>query len=99
MRSSARRSTWRGSPSYGVPSGVRMSQIMRATPCSLGAPRQDANVVGSGIATMSDSSTGLKPVMRGAVERDAVLERLVELLAADAERLQLAEDVGEPEAG
>ena len=29
IRSSARRSTWRGSPSYGSPSGVTTSQIMR----------------------------------------------------------------------
>jgi len=59
----ARRSTWRGSPSYGVRSGVRMSQNIRPTPCSSGRHGRIANVDGSGIAIMSASSTGLKPVI------------------------------------
>ncbi len=62
-RSSARRSTWRGSPSYGVRSGVTMSQNIRPTPCSSGRHGSTANVAGSGIAIMSDSSIALKPVI------------------------------------
>src|SRR3954470_21000968 len=63
MRTSARRRTWRGSPSYGVRSGVRMSQNIRPTPCSSGRHGSTAKVDGSGIATMSDSSIALKPVI------------------------------------
>ena len=62
-RSSARRSTWRGSPSYGVCSGVITSQNIRPTPCSSGRHGSTANVLGSGIAIMSDSSIALKPVI------------------------------------
>ena len=40
-----------------------MSQIIRATPCSAGRHGSTRNVVGSGIAIMSDSSIGLKPVI------------------------------------
>ena len=40
-----------------------MSQNIRATPCSSGRHGRIANVVGSGIAIMSDSSIGLKPVI------------------------------------
>ena len=47
----------------GVRSGVRMSQNMRATPCSSGRQGSTAKVVGSGIAIMSDSSIALKPVI------------------------------------
>ena len=36
---------------------------MRATPCSSGRHGSTANVVGSGIAIMSDSSIALKPVI------------------------------------
>ena len=50
------------------------------------------------MAIMSDSSMALKPVIERAVEAHAALEGVVELLGVDAERLQLAEDVGEPEA-
>src|SRR5271166_2815678 len=62
-RSTARRRTWRGSPSYGVRSGVITSQNMRPTPCSSGRQGSTANVPGSGIAIMSDSSIALKPVI------------------------------------
>ncbi len=62
-RSRARRRTYRGSPSYGVRSGVWMSQNIRAVPCSSGRHGRTANVLGSGIAIMSDSSIGLKPVI------------------------------------
>ena len=64
IRSSARRRTCRGSPSYGLPSGVTTSQIIRATfersPSFRG---MSWNVSGSGIATMSDSSIALKPLI------------------------------------
>src|SRR5437763_2156863 len=40
-----------------------MSQNIRATPCSAGRHGSTANVSGSGIAIMSDSSIGLKPVI------------------------------------
>src|SRR6476660_3055460 len=40
-----------------------MSQNMRATPSSSGRHGSEANVGGSGIATMSDSSMALKPVI------------------------------------
>src|SRR5581483_5263001 len=40
-----------------------MSQNNRATPCSVGRQGRTANVLGSGIAIMSDSSIGLKPVI------------------------------------
>ncbi len=40
-----------------------MSQNIRATPCSSGRHGSTANVLGSGIAIMSDSSIGLKPVI------------------------------------
>src|SRR5690348_14452107 len=40
-----------------------MSQNIRATPCSAGRHGSVLNVCGSGIAIMSDSSIGLKPVI------------------------------------
>src|SRR4051794_24118495 len=64
-RLTARLRTWRGSPSYGSLSGVWMSANMRATPppSSSGRQGRTANVLGSGIAIMSDSSIALKPVI------------------------------------
>src|SRR5438105_5043890 len=63
IRSSARRSTCRGSPSYGSPSGLTTSQIIRPTTGSPGPEGSSRKVAGSGIATMSDSSIALKPVI------------------------------------
>ncbi len=40
-----------------------MSQNIRATPCSSGRHGRIENVVGSGTASMSDSSIALKPVI------------------------------------
>ena len=63
------RSAKRGSPSYGEPSGVTTSQIIRATfapiacPCSSSGRGMSWKLAGSGIATMSDSSIALKPVI------------------------------------
>ena len=93
----ARRRTWRGSPSYGVRSGVWMSQNIRATPASLGRQGSIANVVGSGIAIMSDSSIGVEARDRRAVEAHSTLERVGQLGRVDREGLQLTEDVGEPQ--
>src|SRR5579885_3653636 len=63
MRASAFRSTVRGSPSYGSPSGLTTSQIMRPTLASPARVGMSLKVEGSGIATMSDSSIALKPVI------------------------------------
>ena len=62
-RSSARRRTWRGSPSYGSRLGVTTSQNTRATPLSSGRQGSTAKVEASGMAIMSDSSMALKPVI------------------------------------
>src|SRR5918999_1241312 len=63
-RASARRITNRGSPSYGSPPGLSTSQNSRPTlwvsPVRHGRIR---NVPGSGMATMSDSSIRLNPVI------------------------------------
>ncbi len=40
-----------------------MSQNIRAVPCSAGRHGSTLNVLGSGIAIMSDSSIGLNPVI------------------------------------
>jgi hypothetical protein len=53
----------RGSPSYGWPSGVTTSQIIRPTFDSPERHGITTKVAGSGIATMSDSSIALKPVI------------------------------------
>jgi len=50
-------------PLVGVRSGVSTSQNMRPTPCSSGRQGSTANVAGSGIAIMSDSSIALNPVI------------------------------------
>ena len=44
-------------------SGVITLQNIRPTPCSSGRHGSTANVAGSGIAIMSDSSIALKPVI------------------------------------
>src|SRR5918998_1833550 len=63
-RASALRITKRGSPSYGSPPGLSTSQNSRPTlwvsPVRHGRIR---NVVGSGMAIMSDSSIRLNPVI------------------------------------
>ena len=61
--SSTLRRARRESPSNALPSGLRISQNMRATPLSLGRQGSTWNVEGSGNATMSDSSMGTKPWM------------------------------------
>ena len=59
---SARRSTWRGSAQDGARSGSRMSQNIRAlSPLTPPSNGNTWNVVGSGMATMSDSNTRAKP--------------------------------------
>ena len=64
----------------------------------LRAPRQHGEGRGSGIAIMSDSSIALKPVIEEPSKPMPASKRVVELGRVDRERLQLAEDVGEPEA-
>mgnify|MGYP003347666281 CR=1 FL=1 len=54
-RASWRLSTFRVSANDGDPSGMRMSQNMRAAPCSSPRHGSTANVSGSGFANMSDS--------------------------------------------
>ncbi len=61
-RDSARRSTCRGSAQDGEPSGIRMSQNIRAlSPLPPPSNGRTWNVVGSGLAIMSDSWTRAKP--------------------------------------
>jgi hypothetical protein len=52
----------------------------------------------AGIAIKSDSSIRLNPVIEAPSKPTPVVERAAQLVAADRERLQLPEDVGEPEA-
>ena len=75
-----------------------MSQNIRPTPCSSGRHGSTANVLGSGSAIMSDSSIALKPVIDEPSKPMPGLERVLQLGRVDRERLQLAQDVGEPEA-
>src|SRR5436305_12668377 len=56
-----RRSTCRGSAYEGDPSGIRMSQNIRAVPGAWSRHGSTWNVVGSGRASMSDSCTRAKP--------------------------------------
>ncbi len=61
-RDSMRRSTCRGSAQDGLPSGSEMSQNIRAlSPLTPPSNGKTWNVVGSGMATMSDSKTRAKP--------------------------------------
>jgi hypothetical protein len=64
-----------------------MSQIIRATFVSPGLHGISWNVSGSGIATMSDSSIALKPV----------IDRVLDLARRHCKRLEMALDVGEPQ--
>ena len=56
-------STWRGSPSNGVSSWLRMSQNMRADGSSPLAHGSSSKLLGSGLASTSLSCTRLKPSM------------------------------------
>ena len=62
-RFSARRKIQRGSPSYGSPPGIWTSQNIRPVAFSDGRQGMTAKLDGSGMAIMSDSSIGLKPVI------------------------------------
>jgi hypothetical protein len=64
----------------------------------LGAPRQDRERARVGLGDHVGLLDRVEAGDRGAVERDAFGERLLEVLAADAERLELPEDVREPQA-
>ena len=74
------------------------SQNILPTPCSSGRHGSTANVLGSGIAIMSDSSIALKPVIELPSKPIPASNASSQLGGVDRERLQLAEDVGEPEA-
>ena len=97
-RAIARRRTARGSPSNNVPSGVRMSQNMRATPAMPGRHGRIWNVDGSGCATMSASCTRANPSIDEPSNPTPSLRASWQLLRGDRERFQEPEDVGEPEA-
>ncbi len=72
---------------------------MRATPApSSGRHGSTLNVVGSGTRDHVGLLDRVEAGDRGAVEAHAALEGVVELLVGDGERLQLPEDVGEPQA-
>ena len=60
-RWTSRASTWRGSPSKGLPSGVRMSQNMRPTALLSGRHGSTWKVEASGKASMSLSRVRQKP--------------------------------------
>ena len=62
-RSRFRRRTWRGQPSNGVPSRLKMSQNTRATGASSGCQGRIWNVLASGRARTSLSWTREKPSM------------------------------------
>ena len=62
-RSRLRRRTWRGQPSNGVPSRLKMSQKTRATGASSGCHGRIWNVLASGRASTSLSWTREKPSM------------------------------------
>ena len=75
-----------------------MSQNIRATGAS--SPRQGriSNVFGSGMREHVGLLDPAVALDRRAVEGHALLEGVLELGRGDREALQLAEDVGEPEA-
>jgi hypothetical protein len=81
-----------------VRSGVSTSQNIRPTPASSGRQGSTVKVEASGWAIMSDSSMALKPVIDEAVEPHPALEGILQLGRVDREGLELAQDVGEPEA-
>ena len=94
-----RRSTCRESAHDGDPSGMVMSQNIRAEWCwpALVVHGSTWNVDGSGRATVSDSETRAKPFDRRAVEADALLERPLEFRRRDGYRLEVSEHVCEPQ--
>ena len=79
-------------------SGVRMSQNIRATPCSAGRHGSTANVLGSGIAIMSDSSIALKPVIEEPSKPIPPSNASASSVALIENAFRLPEDVGEPQA-
>ena len=91
-------STWRGSPSNGVPSWLRMSQNMRADDVVALGPRQQLEGVGVGPGEHVALLHPAEAVDGRAVEVHALLEGVLELGGRDGDRLELAEHVGEPQA-
>ena len=86
-----------GRPRTACPSGVTTSQIIRATFVSPSFQGIGVNVSGSGIATMSDSSIALKPVIDEPSKPIPSSSAASDLARGDREALQVPLDVGEPE--
>ena len=95
----ARFSVDRGHPANGVPSGVSMSQIIRADllarPVAPGKDQEGAQVGLEVHVRFLDPDESLD---RGAVEHDFAVERVFELAIGDFDVLDRAEDVGELQA-
>ena len=94
---SVRLSTLRGSATAGVPSGVVMSQNMRAVRVDLAAPRQDLERRGVGVGEHVGLVDAREALDRRAVEAEALGEGALDLGRGDRDRLERADDVGEPE--
>ena len=97
IRSSARRSTWRGSPSYGSPSGLTTSQIIRPTLASPSRGRHQAERGGIGDRDHVGLLDRVEAGDRRAVEAHPVVQRALDLGRRDREALEVALDVREPE--
>ena len=96
-RSRVRRSTWRGQPSKGVPSRLKMSQNTRATGASSGCQGRIWKVFGSGRASTSLSWTRLKPSMADPSKVMPSSRAFSSSAGRDGEGLGGAEHVGEPQ--
>ena len=81
----------------GSPSGVRMSQNIRAVPWWSPRHGSTANVDGSGLTSMSASYTRARPSIAEPSNPMPFGEGTLELGRGDSHGLQRAEDVGEPE--
>jgi hypothetical protein len=93
-----RLSTARGSPANGVPSGMVMSQITRATRASGSPHGRTRKVARSGPQEHVALLGAHEPLDRAAVEHDVAGQRLAELRRRHLDVLVDAEDVGELEA-
>ncbi len=91
-----RRSTWRGSPSKGVPSRLAMSQNTRAVILAV-LRRHELERVRVGAGQDVALLDAAEAVDRRTVELDSFLERRFELDRGDGHGLELAQHVGEPE--
>ena len=94
-----RRSTCRESAHDGEPSGMVMSQNIRAEWCwpALVVHGSTWNVDGIGPGDHVGFRDAGEPLDRGAVEADALLESALELGGRDGDGLEVSEHVGEPQ--